>query len=194
MRAFSLIVFTGLLIAGCSTTQPDPVTYAERASVHSVLPVHVQMHEAYAPAEEADFAFDSSYQVHFVESLKSELVNHGIFGSVSESGGDDIFEVDVNFVRVSSFPDSDHYKLTVALATEYRGERDFNQYHVLFMDQVDGSGDAPVETGIRQRKAATELMSLIMDDIQQAVADRKVSLKAHVKDRRTDIPRMLVKW
>lgn len=194
MRSSSLIVFAGFLVAGCGTTQPEPVTYAERVAVHSVLPVHVEMHEAYATAPEAGFAFDSSYQVHFVESLKSELVNHGVFGSVSESGGDDIFEVDVNFVRVSSFPGSDHYELTVALATEYRGERNFNQYHVLFMDEVPSSGKVPPEINLRHRQAATELMNLIMGDIQQAISDQKISLKAHVKERRMNIPRMLVKW
>jgi len=141
-----------------------------------------------------DFSFDADYQNHFVESLKSELVNHGIFGSISDAGGDEIFEVDVNFARVSSFPESNHYKLTVALVTSYRGERDFNQYHVLFMEEEERVDNTPIDTGARHRTAATELMSLIMGDIQQAVADRKVSLKAHVKEDRLEIPRMLVKW
>ena len=155
------------------------------------------MHKAYemqASATDAEFAFDATYQSHFVESLKSALVDHGIFGSISESGGDDIFEIDVNFAHVSSFPGSHHYKLTVALTTDYQGEREFSQYHVLFPDQSRNMDPADTRSHASHRQAATELMSLIMGDIQQAVADRKVSLKAHVKERRMAIPRVLVKW
>jgi len=196
VRNSSLIAFAAFLIAGCGAIQPEPIIYAERVSVHSVLPVHVRMHEAYelTAAGTGGFEFDTDYQYHFVESLKSELVNHGVFGSISDTGGDDIFEVDVNFARVSSFPEANHYKLTVALVTAYRGERDFNQYHVLFIEEEERVDDAPIDTGTHHRTAATELMSLIMGDIQQAIADRKVSLKAHVKEDRVEIPRMLVKW
>lgn len=196
MRILTFIVFAGVLLAGCGTTQPDAVTYEEPVSVHSVLPVHVRMHETYEPSvqvSEENFSFGIEYQDHFVESLKSELVNHGIFGSISKSGGDDIFEIDVNFARIASFSDSNHYKLTVALATEYQGERDFNQYHVLFMDEEQGTDKPEHESDASQRQAATELMSLIMGDIQRAVAERKVSLRAHVKEQRMNIPRTLVK-
>lgn len=196
MRIVTFIAFAGVMLAGCSTTQPDAVTYEEPVSVHSVLPVHVRMHEMYeSPVQisEENFSFGIEYQDHFVESLKSELVNHGIFGSISESGGDDIFEIDVNFARIANFSDSNHYKLTVALATEYQGEREFNQYHVLFMDEEQGSDISEDNSDASQRQAATELMSLIMGDIQRAVAERKVSLKAHVKEQRMNIPRTLVK-
>lgn len=197
MRKLSLITLAGLITAGCGTTRPEPVIYSERVSVHSVLPVHVRMHEAYgmdASVADAEFAFDANYQSHFVESLKTALVDHGVFGSISESGGDDVFEIDVNFARVASFPGSNHYKLTVALTTAYQGERDFSQYHVVFLDDVRKPEQVDNRSNASHRQAATELMSLIMGDIQQAVADRKVSLKAHVKERRMAIPRVLVKW
>jgi hypothetical protein len=196
VRKLSLIILAGALLNGCGMTQPEPVTYGEKVSVHSVLPVHVTMHEAHelpAPGNEDNFAFGFEYQDLFVESLKSELVTHGIFGSIADSGGDDIFEVDVNFARVARFTNSSHYKLTVALATEYQGERDFNQYHVLFMNEDFEPDSAENETDFGQRQVATELMSLIMSDIQQAVVERKVSLKAHVKEQHVNIPRTLVK-
>ena len=72
------------------------------------------------------------------------------------------------------------------MTTEYDGDQDSRRYHVLF----DDDDAAPV----KDKQAAGQLMSLIMADIQQAVIDRKLRLKAHVKERRTDIPRMLVKW
>ena len=194
MRKLPLIGLASALLAGCTTAQPELFKYSERVSVHSVLPVHVQMHEAYdmqSDTPDPDVAFDASHQNHLVASLKSELVNHGIFGSISETGGDNIFNVDVNFSRLASFPGSSHYKLSVGLATEYRSERDFKQYHVLFMNAGPHADEDPAASN---RKAAAELMNLLIGDIQQAVADRKVSLKAHVKEKRMTVPRVLVKW
>lgn len=197
MRILSLIALAGFSLLGCSTTRPDPVTYAEQVSVHSVMPVHVRMHEAYAlpaTADETGIAFDAAHQNHFVESLKKELIKHGIFGSIAETGGNDIFQINVNFARLASFPESNHYKLTVALATEYQGERDFNQYHVLFTDDAGSAAETTADSASTYTQAATELMSLMMGDIQKAIVDRKLTLRANVKLRQLDVPRMLVKW
>ncbi len=184
------------LLSACSSTGLAPVTYAEKVSVHSVLPVHVRVANAFAPDDATglqDVRFGTDYQQHFADSLKIELIRHGVFGSVSAASGEGVFRVDVLFARMSSFPASSSYRMTVFLETEYNGESDVHRYHVLFMDEdaesrsTDGSMD-------RNREAAAQLMSLIMADVQRAIVARKVSLKAHVKARQTDISRMLVKW
>lgn len=184
------------LLSACSGTGLAPVTYADKVSVHSVLPVHVRVANGFAQDDATGLQgvrFGTDYQQHFADSLRTELVRHGVFGSVSEASGEGVFRVDVLFARMSSFPASSSYRMTVFLETAYNGESDVSRYHVLFMDEgaesgsTDGSAD-------RNREAAAQLMSLIMADVQQAVIARKVSLKAHVKAQRTDIPRMLVKW
>jgi hypothetical protein len=185
----------GWLLSACGSTAPVPVTYAKKVSVHSVLPVHVRVTNTFQPNDEPVpqwTRFDSEYQDHFAESLRAELVRHGVFGSVSDMRSDDIFRIDVHFARMASFVDSRRYKLTVFVETEYNGERDANIYHLLFMDEDEATAESQVAD--RNRQAAEQLMSLIMDDIQKTVIDREVSLKAHVKERRTDQLRMLVKW
>ncbi len=196
MRKIFLYGAITWLLSACGGTALAPVTYAEKVSVHSVLPVHVRVANVF-PQDDATglqgVRFGSDYQQHFADSLRTELVRHGVFGSVSEARGEGVFRVDVLFARMSSFPASGSYRMSVFLETEYNGESDVHRYHVLFMDEdaesrsTDGSMD-------RNREAAAQLMSLIMADVQQAIVARKVSLKAHVKERQTDIPRMLVKW
>ena len=199
MRDIYLIVTISLLLSACGTTSLAPVSYEETVTVQSVLPVHVRLnttesaiysattinfagpHAALVnPDDNPAAAFDSDDQSIFVNSLKAELVRHGVFGSISESGGKGVVDLDLYFIETGPDAATGEHRLNVALAARYRGQVAYFAYDV-------SSPDSKAEV-------AEELLNEVMGDVQEFVDEQQISIRAGIKNRSLDISRMLVKW
>ena len=188
-----------LLLSACASHSVAPVTYQETVSVQSVLPVHVRLNAYNLPGQPTttiQFAgprvapiranststtgFGVDEQSMFVDSLKSELVRHGIFGSVSENAGKGVVELDIYFPDMDNRAQSSDVRLSAAMIARYRGQVAFYRYDVM---SPDG-----------KRAAASNLLNQVMADVQAFIDDQQISLRTGVKDTRLNIERMLVKW
>jgi len=212
MRAILCSAIVCLLLPGCAAPLV-PVTYEEKVSVQSVLPVHIRLNTgevtghssntmiytgqffvpvSSGPVPELQFGADD--QATFIDSLETELVRHGIFGSISEEAHGGIVNLDIYFVKTEHYPSFQEYKLTVAMTAEYAGATAFHRYEVL-----SSEGDSTWEkwntnASKGKLKAATKLLNLIMADIQEFVDEQQISLRTAVKKQQTDLARLLVKW
>ena len=199
MRNVYLIATISLLLCACGTTSLAPVSYEERVTVQSVLPVHVRLNTTESaiysattinfagqraglanPGDNPATAFDTDDQSIFVSSLKSELVRHGVFGSISESGGKGVVDLDLYFIETGPDAYTGEHRLNVALTARYRGQVAYFAYDV-------SSPDGKTEI-------AEELLNEVMGDVQAFVDEQQISIRAGIKDRSLDISRMLVKW
>ena len=188
-----------LLLSACSTTTLAPVTFEDRVSVQSVLPVHIRLNAFSLPGEPVttinfagprvtpvatdrihEASFGDADQSTFVDSLGTELVRHGVFGSISEDGGTGIVDLDIYFPKTRQDAPSDEVHLSVAMVARYSGQIAFYRYEVTSLD-----GKAA---------AATKLLNQVMIDVQTFVDEQRISIRTGIKDTRLDINRMLVKW
>ena len=186
-----------LALSACGNAPLAPVTYEDRVAVQSVLPVHIRLNAFELPEQSAttiNFAgprvtpdsperdmenlFGTDDQATFVDSLKTELVRHGVFGSISENGGNGVVDLDIYFPETAY--DSGTYRISVTMIARYRGQIALHRYEVTS----------------RQSKsaAATNLLKQVMVDVQSFVDDQQISLRTGIKDTRLDLDRMLVKW
>ena len=199
MRNIYLIATISLLLCACGTPSIAPISYEERVTVQSVLPVHVRLNTTESaiysattinfagqragpgnPGDNPVTAFDTNDQLIFVSSLKTELVRHGVFGSISESGGKGVVDLDFYFIETGPDAHTGEHRLSVALAARYRGQVTYFAYDV-------SSPDGKTEI-------AEELLNEVMGDVQAFVDEQRISIRAGIKDRSLDISRMLVKW
>ena len=199
MRDVWFIAAISLVLSACGTARLVPVTYQEPVSVQSVLPVHVRLNTTEVAVQSTtmvvfagpransavvegvpDESFDMDDQSIFIDSLKLELVRHGVFGSISERGGKGVVDLDLYFIEIGFDADSGEHRLNVAMAARYRGEVAYFAY-----DVSSGEGKSDI---------AEELLTEVMEDVQKFVDDQQISIRAGVKDRNLDISRMLVKW
>ena len=199
MRDIFFIATASLLLSACGTTSLAPVSYHEPVTVQSVLPVHVRLNTmesaiysatsitfagqrvAFAgPVDIPETSFDSNDQSVFVDSLKGELVRHGIFGSISERGCNGVIDLDLYFIETGRDAETGELRLNVAMAAGYRGEVAYFTYDV---SSLEGKAEL-----------AGVLLNQVIVDVQRFVDEQRISIRAGVKDRMLDISRMLVKW
>jgi len=129
-----LLVIIVITLGGCAAPRLAPIEYSDSVIHKSTLPAYVQVNTGkvtgyststmiYAggifvpvtsgPVPELQFG-DEDQKV-FLESLKSQLLKHGIISALRESGAEDTLEVMVNFVQTEHFPNFQEYKITAVM-------------------------------------------------------------------------------
>lgn len=199
MRESCCIATICLLLSACGTTSLAPVSYEDTVTVQSVLPVHVRLNTTesaiYSPRtihvaglraapavsdDKPSTSFNRDDQSAFVDSLKSELIRHGVFGSISEHGARGVVDLDFYFIETGHDPETGELRLNVAMAAGYRGEMAYFSYALRSREGKAG--------------IAAALLNAVMGDVQAFADEQQLSIRAGVKNRNLDIGRMLVKW
>ena len=182
------LVCFALLLSAC-TAPLVPVSYDQQVTVHSNLPATVQLNTGivaghgsstmvpaggiFVPVSAGpnpEFQFGAEDQATFIESLKAELVRHGIFSVVEDTGSNpEALRIAVNFVYTEHYPTYQEYKLTVAMLMAYADLSAQHRYEVL-----SSEGDSTWEkwntnASKGKKKAAVKLLNLLMSDIQSFV-------------------------
>lgn len=184
MKTLALLGPCIFLLSAC-TAPLVPVTYDQQVSVQSNLPAAVQLNTGivaghgsttmvpaggiFVPVSTGpnpEFQFAAEDQATFVESLKTELVRHGIFRAIEDVGSSEAFQIVVNFVHTEHYPSFQEYKLTVSMLMAYRDMTAQHRYEVLSSEGDSTWEKWNTDASKGKKKAAVKLLNLLMADIQ----------------------------
>jgi len=177
-------------VSGCATPRLAPIEYGGAVAHKSELAAHVQANTGkvtgyssstmiYAgggifvpittgPVPELQFGEED--QEVFLESLKTELVRHGIVKSVSENDEGKVLEVTLDFVQTEHFPKFQEYKITALLLLKFGETMRDKRYSILSSEGDTAWSKFNTSASEGKTKAAEKLLAAVIPDIEEFVS------------------------
>lgn len=188
-RAPYALLIAAAMATGC-TAPLAPVTYEEPVLVSSTLPAYVKLNTGRVIGQSVatvttnsdgamvpvtlestpELQFNETDQAVFVDSLKAELLRHGIVGSLASSMGEETLLITVDFVLTEHQLEHQTYQLTTTMQLRY-GEYSKELHYKVASNEGD-SLLATVTTSSAEgkEKAADKLLTLLIPDIEAFIA------------------------
>jgi len=185
----TILILCIFMLSGCVPTNLKPIKYSGSVVQKSNLPAYVQANSGRVKGYSSSslvyaggifipitsgpvpaLQFGEKDQNVLIESLKTELLNNKIIGSLSQKNAINNVQITINFVQTEHFPDLQEYKITSIMHLKYGKKESSKKYTVLSSEGDSTWTKLNTSAFEGKTKVATKLIALLIPDIQKFIS------------------------